>query len=137
MALADPDALIAPVSLLQHFEKRASRRFALVFPVELAALRTTFQGVTVNISSGGLLVRCEGHIPVGTRVIAKVDSLEHCGIQTQLLMRGVVVRCAPGLVAVRRATYAFTRSGEPKKARRRGRSNRRTNGHSRSWNRCG
>lgn len=133
MALANPDALMAPVSLLQHFEKRSSRRFALVLPLELAALRTTFQGVSVNIGSGGLLARCEGHIAVGTRVIAKIDLLQSRGVQTTLLMRGVVVRCEPGLVAIRRATYAFTRSGEPKNRRSRGRSHRPT----RPWNRCG
>lgn len=137
MALANLDVLITTGSVPYPLERRSSRRFALMLPVQLAVLGTSCQGVTVNISSGGLLVRCERAIVAGTRVLAVVELMECNDTRTRLVVRGVVIRCEPGLVAIRRTGYAFTRSGEPKKRRSRGRAKRRPKGLARSWNRCG
>lgn len=137
MALGNLDALITAASSSYPLERRSSRRFALALPVQLAVRGTPLQGVTVNISSGGLLVRCERPIVAGTRVMAAVELLQCRGTQTTLVIRGIVMRCEPGVVAIRRTGYVFTRSGEGNKAGGRGRAKRRPKTPTRSWNRCG
>jgi hypothetical protein len=96
---------------------RIERRLRARYPVRLNARYRTLDskpefagvGLTVNMSSGGLLVTCGHHIPCGARleVLMEWPSLLESTIPLQLVTSGRVIRSAPSSFVIEFAQYQF------------------------------
>jgi hypothetical protein len=96
---------------------RIERRLRARYPVRLSARYRTLDskpqlagiGLTVNMSSSGLLVTCQHHIPCGARMEVLVDwpSLLESTIPLQLVTSGRVIRSDPSGFVVEFAQYQF------------------------------
>jgi hypothetical protein len=92
-------------------ERRKTERFPIELPAELCILDMRIPGTTVNISSGGLLVKCsQDSVKVGARVQVRVTNWPNASRSNSvvvLVIEGAVVRDSPEYLAVRRIRYAF------------------------------
>ena len=92
-------------------DRRTTRRFPIELPAELYISETCFRGTTVNISSGGLLIKCfHDSVKVGKRVKVRITNWPNSKGQNSdvaLIMQGNVVRDSTGYLAVRRTRYEF------------------------------
>jgi hypothetical protein len=96
---------------------RVERRLRARYPVQLPARYRTLDqrvqlsgiGLTVNLSSGSLLVTCQHEIKPGFRMEVQVDwpSLLESTIPLQLVIDGRVTRCEPSAFAIEFARYEF------------------------------
>lgn len=96
---------------------RLERRLKARYPVQLPARYRTLErgiefagvGLTVNMSSGGLLVTCRHEFKLGARMEVQVDwpSLLESTIRLQLVTSGRVVRSAPSAFAIEFASHQF------------------------------
>jgi hypothetical protein len=107
-------------------DRRASERFPLERDVRFWILNEAGRqnggtGRTVNMSSGGVLFTASNPIPPGRNMELSISWPAQlnakCGLR--LVARGVVVRCEPGLVAIRIRQHEFrTESTAPDLARK-------------------
>ncbi len=92
-------------------ERRKRRRFPIELPAELCIREMRFQGTTVNISSGGLLMKCShDSVKLGKRVKVRITNWPNPSgkkSDVTLIMEGAVVRDSTGHLAVRRTKYEF------------------------------
>ncbi|HEV8040813.1 MAG TPA: PilZ domain-containing protein [Bryobacteraceae bacterium] len=96
---------------------RVERRLRARYPVQLPARYRTLDqkvqlsgiGLTVNLSSGSLLVTCQHEIKPGFRMEVQVDwpSLLESTIPLQLVTDGRVIRSEPSAFAIEFARYEF------------------------------
>ena len=108
----DPDYTDAELlSNARWLERRTRRRFPIELPAELCIRELRFRGTTVNISSGGLLMKCShDSVKIGKRVNVRIKNWpDPSGKDSEvvLLIEGTVVRNSMGYVAVRRNRYEF------------------------------
>ena len=109
---------LAAVLLYQCWEANMlERRKWIRFPMELAARlkhgRTASEGVTVNVSSGGALIKSATELSPGTHVEAHFQwpvSLEECKLK--LVMTGSVVWTQGLLTAISARRYEFRTVGK-------------------------
>jgi len=92
-------------------DRRTTRRFPIELPAELCIRQMRFSGTTVNISSGGLLLKCShDSVKVGRRVKVRITDWPNSKgnkSDVALIMEGAVVRGSRGYLAVRRTRYEF------------------------------
>jgi hypothetical protein len=94
-------------------ERRAKSRYPLELNARYqaagAAGPVAGVGQTVNMSSSGMLLACENHIPQGTRLKIFVEwpSLLDGTTPLQLITLGTVVRCADAGISVEFESYQF------------------------------
>lgn len=89
-------------------ERRASVRFPLKLTAQAYAGDVRFEGTTVNISSGGLLLTSDQEIPAGTSLTVRLNwPIARRTKSVALVVKGAVVRCEPGCVAIQREHYRF------------------------------
>jgi PilZ domain-containing protein len=92
-------------------DRRATRRFPIELPAELCIRQMRFRGTTVNISSGGLLLKCSyDSVKMGKRVKVRITGWPNSNgnkSDVALIMEGAVVRGSRGYLAVRRTRYEF------------------------------
>jgi PilZ domain len=92
-------------------ERRTTKRFPLKLPAELCIREMCIRGTTVNISSGGLLMKCShDSLKIGWRVKVRLTNWPNPSgkkSQVTLIMDGAVVRDSPEYIAVRRIRYEF------------------------------
>lgn len=92
-------------------ERRTTQRFPIELPADLCILEMRISGTTVNISSGGLLMKCShGSFKMGRRVKVRITIWPNSGgkhSQVILVIHGAVVRGARGHVAIRRTRHEF------------------------------
>jgi hypothetical protein len=97
-------------------ERRAKRRFPIQLPAELCIREMRFRGTTVNISSGGLLIKCShSSLKIGRRVTVRITNWPNSkGKQSDvtLVIEGAVVRDSTGFIAIRRTRYEFIELSE-------------------------
>lgn len=96
---------------------RVERRLRARYPVQLPARYRTLDrrmelsgiGLTVNMSSGSLLVTCQHEIKLGSRMEVQVDwpSLLESTIPLKLVTDGRVIRSEPTAFAIEFARYEF------------------------------
>lgn len=93
--------------------RRTFTRVPIAFRVKILTEEATFASSTaLNLSLGGLLVQIPRSLALGTPCHVVLFMLED-GLEQKILAEGIVVREAPGVVAIR-----FTRlMGEESKAR--------------------
>ena len=96
------------------------RRRRIRFPLALVArysvpTRLEIEGRTVNISSAGVLITSTHDLSAGTSISVKIEWPVSLGNTRPLALhiRGTVVRCDPGLVAVRFSKYEFRTKPKP------------------------
>lgn len=93
-------------------ERRTKRRFPIELRAEICIRETRFRGTTVNISSGGLLIKCSyDKVKLGTRIKVRITNWPgSTGKKSDvvLVIEGAVVRDSTGYLAVRRTRYEFT-----------------------------
>lgn len=93
------------------WDRRTTRRFPIELAAELCISETRFHGTTVNISSGGLLIKCShDSIKVGERVRVRITNWPNSKGQNSdvaLIMEGNVVRDSTGYLAIRRTRFEF------------------------------
>lgn len=98
------------ISKAVGLERRTTQRFPIRLPAELCILEMRIAGTTVNISSGGLLMKCShGSFKIGRRVKVRVNWPKSSGkrSETVLVIEGSIVRDSTEHVAVRRIRYEF------------------------------
>ena len=93
------------------------RRLKVRYPVRLQARyrslnseeRISGVGLTVNMSSSGLLVTCQHHVPSGSQMEVLLDwpSLLNSTVPLQLVTSGRVIRSEPSSFVIEFATYQF------------------------------
>ena len=92
-------------------ERRTTQRFPIELPADLYILEVRIPGTTVNISSGGLLLKCShGSVKLGRRVKVRITNWPNFGGENPgvvLVIDGAVVRDSTEYVAVRRIRYEF------------------------------
>jgi PilZ domain-containing protein len=92
-------------------ERRTTQRFPIQLPAELCIREMRFHGTTVNISSGGLLMKCSHDmLKVGKRVKVRITnwpSSNEKRSDVTLIVEGAVLRDSSGYLAVRRTRYEF------------------------------
>ena len=89
-------------------ERRFSERFPLELPAELHVDGLRLSGQTINISSGGLLVKCDGNFQPGTVVTVRLEwPIRQRTRPVTLIVCGEVVRREPGRIAIQRQQYDF------------------------------
>jgi hypothetical protein len=92
-------------------ERRKTQRFPIELPAELCILEMRIPGTTINISSGGLLMRCShDSVRVGRRVQVRVTNWPNARRNNSvvvLVSEGAGVRDSPEYLAVRRIRYEF------------------------------
>jgi len=92
-------------------ERRTTRRFPIKLPAELCIREMRIPGTTVNISSGGLLMKCShGSFKIGKRVKVRITNWPNSSgknSEVVLVIEGAVVRDSTEHVAVRRIKYEF------------------------------
>jgi hypothetical protein len=92
-------------------DRRTTRRFPIELPAELCIRQMRFRGTTVNIGSGGLLMKCSyGSIKVGMHVKVRITNWPSPGGNNSyvaLIIQGVVVRNPTGYLAVQKTRYEF------------------------------
>jgi hypothetical protein len=92
-------------------ERRKTQRFPIELPAELCILEMRIPGTTVNISSGGLLMKCShDSVKVGRRVKVRITNWPNSSgknSEVVLVIDGAVVRDSTEYVAVRRSRYQF------------------------------
>lgn len=92
-------------------DRRTTRRFPIELPAELCIREMRFRGTTVNIGSGGLLMKCShGSIKVGIHVKVRITNWPSSGGNNSgvaLIIEGAVVRNSTGYLAVQRTRHAF------------------------------
>jgi hypothetical protein len=92
-------------------ERRTTQRFPIELPAELCILEMRIPGTTVNISSGGLLMKCShDSVKVGRRVKVRITNWPNSSgknSEVVLVIDGAVVRDSTEYVAVRRSRYQF------------------------------
>jgi hypothetical protein len=100
-----------PIHKTAYLERRTKRRFPIELPAELFIREKRFLGKTVNISSGGLLLKCSHEsVKIGKRVRVRIKSWPNSDqkdSEVVLVIDGAVVRDSLGYVAVRRNRYEF------------------------------
>lgn len=97
-------------------ERRVTRRHRLELPLRYHSSGNESlngSGVTVDISSTGILFRPEAPIPVGTLVDLQVDWPVALGgvCELELCVKGEVVRSMDPLIAIRMLRYEFRTRG--------------------------
>lgn len=96
-----------------NWDRRGSRRYPLELSGEISTRRISVPGKTVNVSSGGLLIRySEGVLQVGENVkvcLTGWPGMRH-DTHLTLIVEGVIVRSWAGHIAVRKKRYEFTES---------------------------
>lgn len=111
------DAEDAELLPKMKFERRTKRRFPIELPAEICIRETRFRGTTVNISSGGLLIKCSyDKVKLGTRVKVRLTNWPgSTGKKSDvvLVIEGAVVRDSTGYLAVRRTRWEFTEDWRP------------------------
>jgi hypothetical protein len=90
-------------------ERRTTQRFPIQLTAELCVLEARIPGITVNISSGGLLLKCShDSVKIGGRVKVRITNWPNSKEKKSVLMiDGAVVRYSTEYVAVRRIRYEF------------------------------
>jgi hypothetical protein len=92
-------------------ERRTTQRFPIELPADLCMLEMRIPGTTVNISSGGLLMKCSHEsVKLGRRVKVRITNWPNFGGENPgvvLVIDGAVVRDSTEYVAVRRIRYEF------------------------------
>ena len=92
-------------------ERRTKRRFPIELPAELCVRGMHFRGITVNISSGGLLMKCRhDSVKIGKHVKVRITNWPNSSgknSEVVLVIEGAVVRASVGYVAVRRTRHEF------------------------------
>jgi hypothetical protein len=92
-------------------DRRMTQRFPIELSAELCIRAIRIPGTTVNISSGGLLIKCShDSLQIGRRVKVKVTNWPNSSgtnSEIALVIDGAVVRDSNGYVAVRRTRYEF------------------------------
>jgi PilZ domain len=92
-------------------DRRTTRRFPIELPAELCIREMRFRGTTVNISSGGLLMKySHDSIKVGRHVRVRITNWPSSGgnnSDVALIIEGAVVRNSTGYLAVQRTRHAF------------------------------
>jgi len=89
-------------------ERRLTERFPLQLEGELSTADVRLMGETLNVSSGGLLMRCDGDVPVGTTVTVRLYwPVQQSGKPVVLVVHGEIVRREPFRVAILRHEYDF------------------------------
>jgi hypothetical protein len=89
-------------------ERRKSIRFPLSLETRITGRNFTAQGVTVNVSSGGVLLKMNADVPRGALVEAHVKwpaALEACDLK--LVLAGPVVWKQGQLIAIRNQVHQF------------------------------
>lgn len=96
---------------------RVERRFKIRYPVRLQARYRSLNpedgisgvGLTVNMSSSGLLVTCQHHVPTGSQieVLMEWPSLLDSTVPLQLVTSGRVVRSEHSSFVIEFARYQF------------------------------
>ena len=89
-------------------ERRRWIRFPLQLLTCVKSGRAAVEGVTVNVSGGGALIRTQSELRPGTEVEAHLDwpvSLEQCKLK--LVMTGFVVWTREFLTAICAQRYEF------------------------------
>ena len=94
-------------------ERRLRERYPVRLPARYRTLDQTETlsgvGLTVNLSSGSLLVTCRHEIKLGFRMEVQVDwpSLLESTIPLQFVTSGTVIRSEPTAFAIEFARYQF------------------------------
>jgi hypothetical protein len=89
-------------------ERRSSIRFPLKLPANVQGLEFGFDGTTLNISSGGLLMSSDHIVHVGTPLTVRVTwPIRRRNKTIALIVRGFVVRSEGGLIAIQKHQYSF------------------------------
>ena len=89
-------------------ERRKSIRFPLSLEAHITGTDFKAEGVTVNVSSGGVLLRTNSDVPRGALVEAHMKwpaALEACDLK--LVLAGPVVWKQGSLIAVRNQVHQF------------------------------
>ena len=96
---------------------KVERRFKASYPIRLQARyrslnpqdRISGVGLTVNMSSSGLLVTCQHSVPSGAQMEVLIDwpSLLNSSVPLQLVTSGRVVRSQPSSFVIEFASYEF------------------------------
>jgi PilZ domain len=99
-------------SSLPRIERRLKARYPVQLPARYRSLdreRVAGVGLTVNISSNGLLVTCQHEIQLGTRmeVLINWPSLLESTIPLQLVTTGRVIRSGASTFVIEFAQYQF------------------------------
>jgi hypothetical protein len=98
-------------------ERRLRVRFPLKLPVNFRILgrqrSSTGVGWVVNISSGGVLVQCPHHVPMGARLELKIEIPQRLEgvVPLQIFVLGRVVRCEESRFAVAMIRYQYRTMG--------------------------
>ena len=105
------DAYYGPNRQAVGSERRTTKRFPLKLSAELCIREICIRGTTVNISSGGLLMKCShDSVKIGWRVKVRLTNWPNPSgksSQVALIMDGAVVRDSPEYIAIRRIRYHF------------------------------
>ena len=92
-------------------ERRTTQRYPIQLPAELCIGEKRICGTTVNISSGGLLIKCsDDAVKIGGHVNVRITNWPNSSrnnSEVVLMIEGAVVRNWTGYVAVRRMRYKF------------------------------
>ena len=92
-------------------ERRTTQRYPIQLPAELCIREKRICGTTVNISSGGLLIKCsDDAFKIGGHVNVRITNWPNSSrnnSEVVLMIEGAVVRNWTGYVAVRRMRYKF------------------------------
>ena len=89
-------------------ERRKSIRFPLSLETQITGHDLHANGVTINVSSGGALLKTDADVPNGTVVEVHLRwpaTLEACDLK--LVLTGPVVRKDGQLIAIRRRDHQF------------------------------
>jgi len=107
---------VQPAPEVIAYERRRSRRFPIELAGEMCVRRLCVQGTTINLSSGGLLMRCAKGAPrIGARVTIRLTNWPGRE-DIALIIQGTVLRNSNGYVAVRRKRYRFAKACTPLEA---------------------
>ena len=89
-------------------ERRASMRFLMELDADVHTRGDRFQGRTINISSGGLLMNCGDRGEVGMLVTVRLAwPIPQRNKRVTLVVHGEIIRRDAGTVAVRQQRHEF------------------------------
>ena len=90
-------------------ERRNRARYPVQLPARYQGQGIAGVGLTVNISSKGLLITCQHELQLGTRLEVRINwpSLLESTVPLQLVASGRVIRCEGFSIALEFAQYQF------------------------------
>jgi PilZ domain len=107
---------LADETNISYGDRRRARRYPVALPLRYrTASGSQGKGESVNISSKGLLFRCESQLHVGDVIEAELDwpDLGHDHRPVVLKVYGMVVRRDAGGTAMSISKYEFPRRERP------------------------